>query len=171
MMTHEQAAFLREFTLQGVEGELKTTARVLGAIPDSNQNYRPDANSRTAIELAKHIAQSDVWFLDALAASNFEITPPVLDDLKTFADVATWYEKNIPAGIAKVRQMSPESLTKVLPFFGVFNFPAVVYLAFLRNHSVHHRGQLSAYIRAAGGKVPDIYGGSFDEPFQQAASA
>ena len=49
---------------------------------------------------------------------------------------------------------------------GAFNFPAVIYLSFLIRHQVHHRGQLSVYLRPMGAKVPAIYGGSFDEPWQ-----
>ena len=51
-------------------------------------------------------------------------------------------------------------------FFGVFNLPAVFYLGFLNNHSIHHRGELATYLRPMGSKVPSIYGGSFDEPFR-----
>jgi uncharacterized damage-inducible protein DinB len=53
----------------------------------------------------------------------------------------------------------------------VFNLPAVAYLGFLNNHSIHHRGQLAAYLRPMGSKVPNIYGGSFDEPMQMPAGA
>ena len=48
----------------------------------------------------------------------------------------------------------------------MFNNSAVTYLPFMLNHSIHHRGQLSAYLRPMGGKVPNIYGGSYDEPMQ-----
>jgi uncharacterized damage-inducible protein DinB len=48
----------------------------------------------------------------------------------------------------------------------MFNLPAVMYLQFMLNHSIHHRGQLSSYLRPMGAKVPSIYGGSFDEPME-----
>jgi uncharacterized damage-inducible protein DinB len=48
--------------------------------------------------------------------------------------------------------------------------PNAAYIGFAQNHSVHHRGQLAAYLRAMGGKVPSIYGGSADEPFAAAAT-
>jgi uncharacterized damage-inducible protein DinB len=48
----------------------------------------------------------------------------------------------------------------------VFNLPAAFYLGFLNNHSIHHRGELATYLRPMGSKVPQIYGGSYDEPFQ-----
>jgi len=64
--------------------------------------------------------------------------------------------------------LSPEQLLTPVQFF-TFNFPAAFYLAFLNNHSIHHRGELATYLRPMGSKVPAIYGGSFDEPFQAAA--
>jgi uncharacterized damage-inducible protein DinB len=48
--------------------------------------------------------------------------------------------------------------------------PAAFYLQFLNNHSIHHRGELATYLRPMGSKVPQIYGGSYDEPFQPPAS-
>jgi uncharacterized damage-inducible protein DinB len=46
----------------------------------------------------------------------------------------------------------------------MFQLPAAAYLNFANVHCIHHRGQLSAYLRPMGGKVPSIYGGSADEP-------
>jgi len=57
-------------------------------------------------------------------------------------------------------------LVIITGFFGM-NFPAYVYILFMNNHSIHHRGQLAAYLRPCGGKVPDIYGGSADTPMGQ----
>jgi uncharacterized damage-inducible protein DinB len=53
----------------------------------------------------------------------------------------------------------------------MFNLPRVTYLQFMQKHMVHHRGQLSAYLRPMGAKVPSIYGGSADEPMTTEASA
>ena len=72
---------------------------------------------------------------------------------------------------ARVRGLSPEQLTRPIEFFGVFNFPAAMYLAFLNNHSIHHRGELATYLRPMGSKCPSIYGGSYDEPFEPASQA
>jgi uncharacterized damage-inducible protein DinB len=51
----------------------------------------------------------------------------------------------------------------VVDFWSIFQLPAVVYLQFAINHSVHHRGQLTIYLRPMGAKVPSIYGESFDD--------
>ena len=44
----------------------------------------------------------------------------------------------------------------------MFQLPAVMYLGFVQQHSIHHRGQLSMYLRPMGAKVPSIYGESYD---------
>jgi uncharacterized damage-inducible protein DinB len=53
----------------------------------------------------------------------------------------------------------------------VFNLPLVLYMDFWIKHTVHHRGQLSMQLRAMNARVPDIYGGSADEPFAMPATA
>ncbi len=72
-------------------------------------------------------------------------------------------------GADGIRALSAEQLATPVNFMGVFDLPAAFYLAFLNNHSIHHRGELVTYLRPMGSKVPSIYGGSYDEPFQAAA--
>ena len=84
----------------------------------------------------------------------------------TFASIGEHYAQAIPGLAEKVKALPPEKLVQQVSFFGMFNNSAATYLDFMNNHTIHHRGQLAAYIRAAGGKVPNIYGGSFDEPMQ-----
>jgi uncharacterized damage-inducible protein DinB len=98
-----------------------------------------------------------------------EAKPPAT--LKTGKDIAAWYAAELPKGVARLRAIPADTLAKELDFFGMFKLPAVAYLQFLLKHSVHHRGQLAAYLRAMGSTVPNIYGGSFDEPLQMPASA
>jgi uncharacterized damage-inducible protein DinB len=73
-------------------------------------------------------------------------------------------------GVARVHTLSAEQLLTPVDFLGAFNMPAVFYLGFLNNHCIHHRGALATYLRPMGSKVPSIYGGSFDQPFQPAQS-
>jgi uncharacterized damage-inducible protein DinB len=61
--------------------------------------------------------------------------------------------------------MTAEQLLTPVPFFGVMSLPVFQYLIMVNNHSTHHRGQLSTYLRPMRSKVPSIYGGSADEPF------
>lgn len=172
-MTPEQALFLRDFLLQGIEGEFVTTKRVLAAIPDErSDDYRPDPKSKTARELAWHIVVTEAMFFNDIARGSFEgSTEEPTNSTKNMAELIAHYETNFKTGLEKVKGLSGEQLAATIPFFGVMNFPAVQYLAFLHNHSVHHRGQLSAYLRAMGSKVPAIYGPSGDEMWEMPASA
>jgi uncharacterized damage-inducible protein DinB len=148
-MTPEQAKFLLDIFQPSVRKEHATTLRVLQAVPAGHESYRPHPNSRSTLELVWHIASVDIWFLD----------------------IALWYEDEFPPKLANVVNLPAEFWAKQLPFFGIFNLPAVMYLQFMLNHTIHHRGQLSAYLRPMGGKVPNVYGGSFDEPMESTDKA
>jgi len=169
--TPEFAKTYADMMLMGVAREAETTKKVLAAVPDDKREYRPDPNARTAWELAWHIANTDVQFLDGIADLKFNMENPTPEDKpKNSAELVAWYDKNLNRAADRVRRMTPEQLATSIDFFGVFNFPAAIYLSFLNNHSIHHRGQLSTYLRPMGAKVPSIYGGSYDEPFQPAAT-
>jgi uncharacterized damage-inducible protein DinB len=150
--------------LDGIAREAECTKKVIAAVPDAKSDYRPDPHARTAKELAWHIANSDIQFLDGIADLKFDMNTP---DHKpgTSAEVVAWYDENIKRGMERVGAMTAEQLMTPVEFFGVFNLPAAFYLGFLNNHSVHHRGELATYLRPMGSKVPSIYGGSYDEPF------
>jgi uncharacterized damage-inducible protein DinB len=165
-LSPEFAIGMREAVLQGLGQELETTKKVFVAIPEDQRNYRPDPKARTAWELAWHLASSDVQMTDEVADQKFEMTPRFKEEPKTVAELVQWYDINFRRAIDRVRGMSPEQLCTPVDFYGVFNFPAVFYLNFVNNHSIHHRGQLAVYLRPMGSKVPSIYGGSADEPFQ-----
>jgi uncharacterized damage-inducible protein DinB len=168
-LTPEFAAGFCQLMLDGVTRELETTKKVLSAIPDARSGYRPDPSARSAWELGWHLANTDVQFLNGIADLKFSMdTPEAADKPKTVAELVEWYDKNFKRAADRVRSLTPEQLMTPIGFFGVFNFPAVFYLSFLNNHSIHHRGALATYLRPMGAKVPSIYGGSHDEPFQPA---
>lgn len=169
-MDSQQAQFLVQFMTQLWEGEFPATCQVLAAVPDARRDYRPDEKSRSAWEVAVHLATADVWFLDAVRSGAFAWDPEAEKTFTathpTVGSVVDWYKETFPAKLNAVRAMSPEDMTRVVDFFGLFKWPAVSYLGFGNNHSVHHRGQLASYLRAMGAKVPAIYGGSADFPMQ-----
>ena len=171
-MTSDQAEFLlTQVYLPQLENERKTTRRVIEAIPQDQSGYRPDPTSKTALELAWHLASSECFFLNAVAAGAFDRGGPMPENIKTPGDILKWYDENSAKATEAVRRLKGDALSKNIEFAGIFNFPAVVYLGFQSNHSIHHRGQLSTYLRPMGGKVPGIYGPSADEPMQVPAKA
>jgi len=78
------------------------------------------------------------------------------------ADAIARYKERIPAGINRLRAMSGEQLCGQIDLLGMLQMPGIGFLSLMVKHSVHHRGQLSTYLRAMGGKVPGIYGPSAD---------
>jgi uncharacterized damage-inducible protein DinB len=169
-MNQDQAKFLADYFANMMEEEGKTTAKVLAAVPDDRRDYKPDEKSRSAWELATHLATGDVWFLDSICDGAFNFDPEAENRMKagfnTIKDVVAFYQREYPKRIQRLRSASPDQLAKVVDFFGMMKQPAVFFLGFANNHAVHHRGQLAAYLRAMGSKVPSIYGGSADEPMQ-----
>jgi uncharacterized damage-inducible protein DinB len=166
-MTPEQAMALLQFQIHDYEFEIPVTRAALLAIPDSGAEYRPDPKSRTARGLVFHIAGTEKWFLDSLAAGQFLSEEPKMSEaMKTHADIVAWWDREIAAGLEKVKKLDAGQAAKVLDFFGAFQLPTAVFMGWLTKHTIHHRGQLAAYTRAAGGKVPSIYGGSADEPWK-----
>jgi uncharacterized damage-inducible protein DinB len=169
-MSPEFAAGYCAMMLDGIAREAEVTKKVIAAVPDAASSYKPDPCARTAKELAWHLANTDIQFLDGIADLNFAMESPEHKP-ETSAEVVAWYDERMKSGIARVAAMTPEQLMTPIGFFGVFNLPAVAYLGFLNNHSIHHRGELATYLRPMGSKVPSIYGGSYDEPFQPPAPA
>jgi uncharacterized damage-inducible protein DinB len=169
-MTSEEAVFLRNYLIRQIEHERATTQRVLEALPEERREYRPHTDARSAIELAWHLANCEIWFLEGIIHGEFapeHVRMP--KHIRTVRDVIAWYENNVPGLIAEVKNLSPDQLTRRSELLGQSSYPAVTYLSALLVHTAHHRGQLAAYLRAMGARVPSIYGGSADEPFRAAA--
>ena len=160
----EFAAAFRDFLLERIEWEMAATLRVIAAVPEDKKDYRPHPVSRSAWEIAWHLAVSDVWFMNAVASHDFAFTEQSAP-VHSIAELGPWYEQGFKQAVARIRALTPAELAQPVDFFGILNFPASLYLLLAHDHVVHHRGQLSAYLRAMGAKVPDIYGGSADEPF------
>ena len=169
-MTPDQASLLSQANLTAIESEIPITRKIIAAVPEDKKGYRPHEKNMTADELAWHIASSDVWFLNSIADRKFEMEeftkPP---EINTIGSLVSWYDENVAKALARVKAMSGEQLATPVDFFGLFSHPVVAYLITANVHTVHHRGQLSVYLRPMGAKVPSIYGGSADEPFRASA--
>jgi uncharacterized damage-inducible protein DinB len=170
-MTPELAKSVADFLIADFEYEIQTTMRVLQAVPSSKQDYRPDTKSKSGLGLVRHLALEDEWILNSIADGIFNMPPDDSDacGIMSGADGAVRYKEKIPAALDRVRAMSGDQLLKVVDLLGMVQMPAVNFLSMAMKHSVHHRGQLSSYLRAMGGSVPGIYGPSADT--QQGASA
>jgi uncharacterized damage-inducible protein DinB len=161
--SHDEAKLIAGCRLADYESERATTRKVLEAVPAGKEDYSPDDRSMNALKLAWHIASAEKFFLDGIAAGAFHAGEPgVPESIKSVSGVVVWYDSNLPDSIAAAKALPGEALTREIDFFGMFKAPGLSYLSLMLRHSVHHRGQLSAYLRPMGAKVPGIYGPSGD---------
>ena len=165
-MNPEHAKFAADMMTNLWESEMPATSQVLAAVNDEKRDYKPDAKGRTAWQIATHIATSDVWFLDSIINGKFEFDPDKAKAAEAqftrVDDVVAFYKKTLPEKLSVLRGMPAEKMTETIDFFGMMQKPRAQWIGFANNHSVHHRGQLAAYLRSMGSKVPNIYGPSGD---------
>jgi len=167
-MTQSMHPQIADFLLNAVfipalQREQPVTRKVIEAIPLDKGDYRPDSVSKTALELAWHVVAAEKRFLEGIVAGGFDFTPihrP--DSVKTSADIGRWYGEMFDSVFSRLQKLSSEQLSKMVDFRGMMQLPAVMFFQLALNHSIHHRGQLSTYLRPMGGKVPAIYGESYD---------
>ena len=164
-MTAEQALFLLNGIYMGtLKNESRITKKILEAVPADRMDYRPDSISKTANELVRHIAAADNRFLETVINGVFDTNPSLLpESVKTPQEVAVWYENRFNKNFEALSKVSGEQLLKMVDFRGMFQRPAVTYVMIGLHHTIHHRGQLSSYLRCMGAKVPSIYGESYDD--------
>ena len=155
--------FLEGVALPWFKNEHPLTKRIIEAIPIDKGDYQPNPNSRTAFDLAWHIASAENRFLDAVASGEFNFSGTKPEWVRNTADVAKWYADNFEENIKRLEQLTDEQIVKIVDFRGIRQWPAVLHLQSGLNHSIHHRGQLSTYLRPMGVKVPSIYGQSYDD--------
>jgi uncharacterized damage-inducible protein DinB len=162
-LTADQAKMIADYTLADYEQERAANKRVIAAIPVSGLNYTPDSKSMTALDLAWHVASAEWFFLNSVCEGKFaggESKRP--DTIRNAQDVLDWYEQNTTPMLARAKSLSAAQLGQSIDFFGMMQAPAAWYLTLMAKHGAHHRGQLSAYLRPMGAKVPSIYGPSGD---------
>ncbi|HJR60891.1 MAG TPA: DinB family protein [Vicinamibacterales bacterium] len=140
--------------------ESKTTRKVLGRIPEGS-DYRPDPKSRTAHDIAWQIVCEEKMIIEALESGKAEWAPPPTPP--TMKEVLEAYEKQSAGMAQRWKRLPIERWEGTLEFFGKTRPASPMAWSFLFD-IVHHRGQISTYLRPMGSTVPQIYGPSGDEP-------
>jgi uncharacterized damage-inducible protein DinB len=152
----DEKALFTDFWTQ----ESTTTQKVLDRIPDGS-DYRPDPKSRTAQEIAWQIVCEEKMIIEALETGAAEWAPPPMPE--SMSDVAAAYREQSAAMRKRWEALPDERWSGTLEFFGGERPAAPMAWSFLFD-IVHHRGQISTYLRPMGSTVPQIYGPSGDEP-------
>jgi uncharacterized damage-inducible protein DinB len=156
----------REFCLTRRKSEIPTFVKVLKAVPQGRADYRPDPKSRTAAELAGLLAYEEAALLSLLETGTVEWKDqPALTKM---ADVVASFERSAQGVTDRLARMDEQGWTKEGQFLmegappwkdSIENFVWGMFF-----DAIHHRGQLTTYLRPMGGKVPSIYGPSADDP-------
>jgi uncharacterized damage-inducible protein DinB len=140
--------------------ESKTTRTVLARIPEGS-DYRPDPKSRPAQEIAWQIVVEERMLIDGLESGTMIYTPsPVPSTMK---EVVATYDAQSARMADRWAALSDDKWNGKLEFFGSRPSASSMAWSFLFD-IVHHRGQITTYLRAMGSTVPRIYGPSADEP-------
>lgn len=157
-MTNEDAQGMLSFLLPQLRHEFETTRKVIAAVPAHTSGYKPSEKCMTGLQLANHIVLSEAFFLNGVIHGNFEWKDQQFADP---AAVLAYYDATVPPLFDQVEALPAEKLAQPITFHG-WTQPAIEYLALDLKHGIHHRGQLSAYLRPMGARVPSIYGPSAD---------
>lgn len=142
------------------EQEAQTTRRVLARIPEGS-DYRPDPKSRTAQQIAWQIVLEERLIISAVenGVMNWKPTPMPA----TMAEICAAYDELARTLPARWRALPAERWNGSLNFGGKPRSASAMAWSFLFD-IVHHRGQITTYLRPMGSTVPSIYGPSGDEP-------
>ena len=151
----EHARFIELWT-----NESKTTRNVIARIPEGSE-YRPDPKSRTAREIAWQIVCEEKMLIEALESGKMEWAPSPMP--ATMKEVVKRYERQSADIAERWAALPAERWGGSLEFFGHQRPAAPMAWSFLFD-IVHHRGQITTYLRPMGSTVPQIYGPSGDEP-------
>ena len=147
--------------LEFLKHEFPLTLKVIRAFPAGNLNFKPHERSSSAKRLISTFVFEMILMQNALGRPRDPEFFKTYNPKDTDA-LAADFEKESAQTISMIEAASDADLEKEVPF-GKWNFPATRLITMLAHDQIHHRGQLSVYIRMAGGKVPAIYGPSADD--------
>lgn len=161
---------IRQALSREIEYEGSQTKKVLERIPVDKFNWKPHEKSKEIGALAIHVAQIPSWTSRALASSEFDMATMKREvpEIKSADDLVKISDTNIQKAIEDLQKASDEDMMVMWTFRRgdqvVFSLPrAAVIRSMAMNHLVHHRGQLTVYLRLLNIPVPGIYGPSADE--------
>jgi uncharacterized damage-inducible protein DinB len=140
--------------------ETQTTRTVFSRIPE-NSSYKPDPKSRTAQEISWQIVCEELMIIEALENGRAVWNPPPMP--ATMREIVAAYDAHVTSFPQRWAELPEARWNGEVDFFGKPRPASPMAWSFLFD-IVHHRGQITTYLRPMGAKVPQIYGPSGDEP-------
>lgn len=164
---------IRDSFLPEFDHEMETTRKTLERVPEDKASWKPHDTSMPMGRLAGHIAEMVGFAPATFQGDSLDFAPPgapptqptVMTSSKQLLDL---FDKNVTAARAAISKASDEELLKTWTLLNggktFFSMPRITVLrSMILNHIIHHRGQLSVYLRMNKVPVPSIYGPSGDE--------
>lgn len=174
MATHIATNMIAQGLIPEFEQEMAATRKVLENVPETKLSWQPHDKSMTLSRLAAHVAEIPGWTEQTLNHDELDIAPPGSEDYtpaetESVATLLQTLDDNAKKGRKIIEATSDETFMKpwTLKKGGesLFTAPRVgVMRRFVMNHLIHHRAQLTVYLRLAGAKVPQTLGPTADYP-------
>jgi uncharacterized damage-inducible protein DinB len=164
---------IAEKMLPEFDEEMKKTRSVLERCPEDKFSFKPHPKSGSLIWLANHVATMAPWTVFTFQSDSFDYAPPGVpphkfEEPKTVKELLAAFDKGVAEGRAALAGAPDEGLEKPWSLLGggqvIFTMPRIaVYRSVIMNHIIHHRAQLTMYLRLLDVPVPGLYGPSADE--------
>jgi uncharacterized damage-inducible protein DinB len=145
--------------------EFQTTLKVLQAYPQDKVDLKPAKKSRTAGELVFTLALEERVLKSLMQTGATDMSLLRTAAPSALPDIISAWRSAVAENDAALARLSSQDFEKPVNFYGM-QIPLVEALWFELLDHIHHRGQLSVYMRLAGAKLPSIYGPTADEPMQ-----
>ncbi|MBI3402505.1 MAG: DinB family protein [Acidobacteria bacterium] len=160
---------LKDSLLADFDHEMGATRRLLERVPDDKLSWKPHVKSMTLGALAMHLCSLPQWGTTILNDACFDLltAPPTREDATTRAGILAAFDDTVK----KTRAAMDKTDAELLSFWTLtrgdqemFTLPRIAAVrSFMLHHIIHHRGQLSVYLRLNDIPVPAIYGPTADE--------
>jgi uncharacterized damage-inducible protein DinB len=153
------------------EQEMKTTRRILERIPSDKFDWKPHEKSMALGGLAAHIGNVPNWAVFTIKQDELDPGSVKMPPVTSTKELLATFDANVSNGLAAFDELTDEriagSWSLLVQGKPLFTMPrGIVLRKFVFSHLIHHRGQLSVYLRLLDVPVPSIYGPSADEnPF------
>jgi uncharacterized damage-inducible protein DinB len=151
------------------EEEMKNTRKLLECIPDGKLDSQPHPKSMTLAQLATHVAQVPGWTKHLLDEDGLDLSPDMKPPVATSrAELLDTFDRGVLDARGRIRAASDDYWQTAWTFnvggVTVFSMPrAAIMRSMIMNHLIHHRAQLSVYLRLHDVAIPGMYGPSADE--------
>jgi uncharacterized damage-inducible protein DinB len=161
---------LADTLLPEFDHEMGATRKVLERVPDDKHEWKPHPKSFSLGALATHVANLPTWGTETLTKSEIDVSGnPTVSALASTADILAAFDRNVAAARSALAGKTDAELAAMWSLRRngktLFSMPkSAVWRSFVVSHLIHHRAQLTVYLRLLDVPIPSIYGPSADEP-------